>query len=59
MIVEDPSEDFSDMRDRNDMRYLNEHHAFDGLVPPVPHEKVKELCREYKLTNVSLFWTFK
>jgi len=51
MTVEDPSEEFSDMRDKNDYRYLHEHHAFDGLKAPVPAPVFKALYHEYKLTR--------
>ncbi|KAG2224983.1 hypothetical protein INT45_000104 [Circinella minor] len=51
LTVEDPSEDFADMRDRNDMRYLNTHNAFDKLVAPVSRKTMKELRQKFKLTD--------
>ena len=51
ITVEDPNEEFSDMRDKNDIRYMLEHGAFKGLKAPVSQEKIQELCEKYKLTN--------
>ncbi|KAI8993395.1 acyl-CoA N-acyltransferase [Pilobolus umbonatus] len=51
ITVEDPSEEFSDMRDRNDYRYLSKHHAFDGLKSPVPLSAYQAIGKEYKLTR--------
>ncbi|KAK4510365.1 Up in starvation [Mucor velutinosus] len=51
ITVEDPNEEFSDMRDKNDIRYLLEHGAFKGLKAPVSQDKIQELCDTYKLTN--------
>lgn len=51
ITVEDPNEEFSDMRDKNDIRYLLEHGAFKGLKAPVSADVIAELCTEYKLTN--------
>ncbi|KAI9499197.1 acyl-CoA N-acyltransferase [Zychaea mexicana] len=51
LTVEDPSEAFADMRDRNDMRYLNSHNAFDKLIAPVPRKVMKEMRQKYKLTD--------
>ncbi|OBZ83912.1 Histone acetyltransferase type B catalytic subunit [Choanephora cucurbitarum] len=51
MTVEDPNEEFSDMRDKNDIRYLLEHKALNGLKAPVSAEKIEELCSTFKLTN--------
>lgn len=53
--VEDPNDEFSDMRDKNDLRYLREHHAFDDLKAPVSREKIKELSSKFKLTEVRLY----
>ena len=54
LTVEDPSEDFADMRDRNDMRYLNTHNAFDNLTAPVSRKTTKELRQKFKLTDVNI-----
>ncbi|KAI8141842.1 acyl-CoA N-acyltransferase [Fennellomyces sp. T-0311] len=51
LTVEDPSEELADMRDRNDMRYLSKHNAFDGLVAPVSRKTMKELRQKYKMTD--------
>ncbi|KAJ1943661.1 histone acetyltransferase 1, partial [Linderina pennispora] len=51
LTVEDPSESFDDMRDRNDMRYLLDHHAFDGLTAPVSPEDLHRLQIEYKISK--------
>ncbi|ORX72605.1 histone acetyltransferase type B catalytic subunit [Linderina pennispora] len=51
LTVEDPSESFDDMRDRNDMRYLLDHHAFDGLTAPVSPEDLHKLQIEYKISK--------
>ncbi|KAI8638809.1 acyl-CoA N-acyltransferase [Parasitella parasitica] len=51
ITVEDPNEEFSDMRDKNDIRYMLEHGAFKGLKAPVSQDKIQELCNKYKLTN--------
>lgn len=51
ITVEDPNEEFSDMRDKNDIRHLLEHGALKGLKAPVSSEKIAELCLKYKLTN--------
>ncbi|CEP13354.1 hypothetical protein [Parasitella parasitica] len=51
ITVEDPNEEFSDMRDKNDIRYLLERGAFKGLKAPVSQDKIQELCDKYKLTN--------
>ncbi|GAA5814636.1 hypothetical protein MFLAVUS_008135 [Mucor flavus] len=51
ITVEDPNEEFSDMRDKNDIRYLLEHGALKGLKAPVPANVIAELCKTYKLTN--------
>ncbi|KAG2214276.1 hypothetical protein INT47_000832 [Mucor saturninus] len=52
ITVEDPNEEFSDMRDKNDIRYLLNHGAFEGgLKAPVSADRISQLCTEYKLTN--------
>ncbi|KAI9314198.1 acyl-CoA N-acyltransferase [Dichotomocladium elegans] len=51
ITVEDPNEDFSDMRDKNDMRTLITNHAFDGLTAPVSKSTFKELRDKFKLTD--------
>ncbi|KAJ2351957.1 histone acetyltransferase 1 [Coemansia sp. RSA 2618] len=52
LSVEDPSEAFDDMRDRNDMRYLLEHKAFEHIEgAPVSPVVVSELQRKHKLSK--------
>lgn len=51
ITVEDPNEEFSDMRDKNDIRYLLEHGAFKNLKAPIAPKVISDLCTEYKLTN--------
>jgi hypothetical protein len=53
LLVEDPNESFSDMRDKCDLTYLQDSNAFDGITIPVPSETIEKLQRQYKLTNVS------
>ncbi|KAI9479665.1 histone acetyltransferase 1 [Coemansia sp. RSA 989] len=51
LSVEDPSEAFDDMRDRNDMRYLLKHKAFDHIkCAPVSRSDIVELQRKFKLS---------
>lgn len=50
--MEDPNEEFSDMRDKNDFRHLLNDKAFDGLKAPVPKKTIKDLRKKYKLTEV-------
>ncbi|KAI8973576.1 acyl-CoA N-acyltransferase [Mycotypha africana] len=51
MAVEDPNDEFSDMRDKNDLRFFLKCDAFKGLKAPVPENKINELHAKYKLTN--------
>ncbi|KAJ2558953.1 histone acetyltransferase 1 [Coemansia sp. RSA 1933] len=51
LTVEDPSESFDDMRDRNDMRLLLDRHAFDGLEAPVDAQTINRMQTEYKLSR--------
>ncbi|KAI7907161.1 acyl-CoA N-acyltransferase [Cokeromyces recurvatus] len=52
ITVEDPNEEFSDMRDKNDIRYLAEHNAFKDIQKaPIADEKLNELCEQFKLTK--------
>lgn len=53
-LVEDPSEEFADMRDKNDIRYMLEHEGFKGLKAPVSKETLSTLQQEYKLTDRQL-----
>ncbi|KAJ2563169.1 histone acetyltransferase 1 [Coemansia sp. RSA 1822] len=52
LSVEDPSEAFDDMRDRNDMRYLLKRNAFDQIKSaPVEQSVVEELQQKHKLSR--------
>ncbi|KAJ1737736.1 histone acetyltransferase 1 [Coemansia sp. Benny D160-2] len=51
LTVEDPSESFDDMRDRNDMRLLLDHNAFEGLEAPVDAQTVGKMQAQYKLSR--------
>ncbi|KAJ2499654.1 histone acetyltransferase 1 [Coemansia sp. RSA 1972] len=52
LSVEDPSEAFDDMRDRNDMRYLLKHKAFAQIKgAPVEQSVVNELQKKHKLSR--------
>ncbi|KAJ1767952.1 histone acetyltransferase 1 [Coemansia sp. RSA 1813] len=51
LTVEDPSESFDDMRDRNDMRFLLDNNAFDGLTAPVDAQTISQLQTKYKLSR--------
>ncbi|KAG1573434.1 hypothetical protein G6F50_002854 [Rhizopus delemar] len=53
-MLEDPSEEFADMRDKNDIRYMLEHGGFKGLKAPVSKETLSTLQQEYKLTDRQL-----
>lgn len=53
-LVEDPSEEFADMRDKNDIHYLLEHEGFKGLKAPISRETFDRLHQEYKLTDRQL-----
>lgn len=52
--MEDPSEEFADMRDKNDIHYLLEHEGFKGLKAPISRETFDRLHQEYKLTDRQL-----
>ncbi|CEI87586.1 hypothetical protein G6F70_005007 [Rhizopus microsporus] len=54
ITVEDPSEEFADMRDKNDIHYLLEHEGFKGLKAPISRETFDRLHQEYKLTDRQL-----
>ncbi|RUP48492.1 acyl-CoA N-acyltransferase [Jimgerdemannia flammicorona] len=49
--IEDPNDAFSDLRDKNDMRYLLERDAFQGLKAPVARTFVEEMRKKFKLTK--------
>ncbi|KAJ2900709.1 histone acetyltransferase 1 [Coemansia aciculifera] len=51
LTVEDPSEAFDDMRDRNDMRYLLQQDAFAGLEAPVSPATLRQMQERYKISK--------
>jgi hypothetical protein len=51
-LVEDPNENFSDLRDKNDVRMLTEANAFEGIKAPVSDEFVETMRKRFKLTKV-------
>lgn len=50
--VEDPNDDFQDLRDKCDLRYLLEQKAFGGLTLPVAPQISRELAVKFKLSKV-------
>lgn len=54
LTVEDPSEAFDDMRDRNDMRYLLDQMALQELSLPVATKTMKGLQQKYKISRRQL-----
>ncbi|KAG0324593.1 histone acetyltransferase 1 [Dissophora globulifera] len=51
MTVEDPNEDFSDLRDKNDMKHLTAKGVFKNLQAPIKSDRIEEVARTYKLTK--------
>ena len=51
LAVEDPSEEFDDLRDKNDMRYLFKQKVFDNLNAPVGRKAIQKLVEQYKLSR--------
>ncbi|KAF9363891.1 histone acetyltransferase 1 [Mortierella sp. NVP85] len=51
MTVEDPNDEFSDLRDKNDMRHLTEKGVFKDLQTPISNETITRVAREHKLTK--------
>lgn len=54
-IVEDPNEEFSDLRDKNDMKHLDAKGVFDDLQAPVKKDRIEQVAATYKLTKVRCF----
>jgi hypothetical protein len=59
MIVEDPSEAFSDMRDKNDLRRLIKDDLLKDAEAPVPYATIEKLRKKHKLTKVGYMWILK
>ncbi|KAG0380175.1 histone acetyltransferase 1 [Mortierella sp. AD032] len=51
MTVEDPNEEFSDMRDKNDMKHLDSNGVFKDLQAPVKKDRIEQVAATYKLTK--------
>ncbi|KAF9586269.1 histone acetyltransferase 1 [Lunasporangiospora selenospora] len=51
MTVEDPNEEFSDMRDKNDMKHLTNAGVFKDVQAPIKAETIAKVAKEYKLTK--------
>ena len=54
-IVEDPNEEFSDMRDKNDMRHLTANGVFKDLKAPIKKDQIEKTAQKFKLTKVRSF----
>lgn len=54
-IVEDPNEEFSDLRDKNDMKHLDSKGVFTDLQAPVKKDRIEQVAATYKLTKVRRF----
>jgi histone acetyltransferase 1 len=51
-LVEDPNEEFSDLRDKNDLRRLIEDSALNNLEAPVTSAVINQLATKHKLNKV-------
>ncbi|KAF8931192.1 acyl-CoA N-acyltransferase [Dissophora ornata] len=51
MTVEDPNDDFSDLRDKNDMKHLTAKGVFKDLQAPIKAARIEEVAKAYKLTK--------
>ncbi|KAF9194830.1 histone acetyltransferase 1 [Haplosporangium sp. Z 767] len=51
MTVEDPNEEFSDLRDKNDMRHLTDMGVFKGVQAPIKNDRIEQVAKTYKLTK--------
>ncbi|CAG8464272.1 1734_t:CDS:2, partial [Racocetra persica] len=51
ITVEDPSDKFQEIRDKNDIRFLRENKALEGLKAPVDRNVFNELQKKYKLNK--------
>lgn len=55
-IVEDPNEEFSDLRDKNDMKHLDAKGVFNDLQAPIKKDRIEQVAATYKLTKVRCFY---
>ncbi|KAG9061586.1 histone acetyltransferase 1 [Linnemannia hyalina] len=51
MTVEDPNEEFSDLRDKNDMKHLDAKGVFNDLKAPIKKDRIEQVAATYKLTK--------
>ncbi|KAF9967063.1 histone acetyltransferase 1 [Mortierella alpina] len=51
MTVEDPNEEFSDLRDKNDMKHLTAKGVFKDLQAPIKKARIEQVAQTYKLTK--------
>ncbi|KAF9913916.1 histone acetyltransferase 1, partial [Lobosporangium transversale] len=51
ITVEDPNDDFSDLRDRNDMKHLTAKGVFKDIQAPIKADRIAEVAKTYKLTK--------
>ncbi|KAI8361060.1 histone acetyltransferase type B catalytic subunit [Mortierella sp. GBAus27b] len=51
MTVEDPNDEFSDLRDKNDMKHLTAKGVFKNLRAPITNETITRVAKEHKLTK--------
>ncbi|KAF9432865.1 histone acetyltransferase 1 [Entomortierella beljakovae] len=51
MTVEDPNDEFSDLRDKNDMKHLTDNKIFKDLQAPISSSRIDEVAKAYKLTK--------
>ncbi|RGB35623.1 acyl-CoA N-acyltransferase [Rhizophagus diaphanus] len=54
LAVEIPNDSFEVIRDKNDLLYLREQKAFEGLAAPVDKKTIDSLRRKYKLNKRQL-----
>lgn len=54
--VEDPSTAFEDLRDRRDLKFLEENNVFQGIKAPVSKQWVEETRKRYKMPPVQSSW---
>ncbi|KAF8976442.1 histone acetyltransferase 1 [Entomortierella lignicola] len=51
MTVEDPNDDFSDLRDKNDMKHLTAKGVFKDLQTPIRADRIEQVAKAFKLTK--------
>ena len=56
--IEDPSAAFEDLRDRRDLRFLEQQQVFKGIKAPVPKQWVEETRKQFKMPSVHPLMTW-